>query len=410
MTSPPKGTQAIDILIFEMTWTGTTHAPGNASTIRTVMAAFPGQPVHVFADPSHLRELQRDPELASGGVRWNAITPSPLFPGQTGVVSYRRMAREGQILYAALRAIEPGQPCLLLLLSATPTAIFAASWIARLRPNCAVQAGLHGNLNDITAARPRNPFTRALDLPAALRSRHGGRLRLLVLEPGILAALARLEPDAVSRTDVLKLPVNSGEGADAGHPQALDRPLRAGFVGQATAAKGIDVFLRLANRLTERFPGQIVFHLIGRAMPGTDLAAFAPLAEPAGTEHLPRADFVQRLARLHYVVLPFQPGYYDLAASGALLDALTWLKPVVALRGSMAEAFFAEGGDIGHLCDDEEDMQATLDGLVSGPDPERYARQVRALAALRHTRLPEQLAPGYRDMMLINFPFLEKER
>jgi len=24
MTSPPKGTQAIDILIFEMTWTGTT--------------------------------------------------------------------------------------------------------------------------------------------------------------------------------------------------------------------------------------------------------------------------------------------------------------------------------------------------------------------------------------------------
>lgn len=399
----------MQILVLEMTWTGTTHAPGNASTIRTAMAAFPGQPMHVFADPSHLRELQRDPELATSHLQWTPITPSPLFPGQTGVVSFRRMAREAAILRAALRTVPRRHPCLVLLLSATPTAIFAASWLARLRPRCAVQAGLHGNLNDITGTRPRNPFTRALDLPAALRSRHGGKLRFLVLEPGIVAALARLEPAAVPRTDVLKLPVNDAEIPASSPPPEPSTPLRAGFVGQATAAKGIAVFLRLATSLTARFPGQIVFHLVGRAIPGADLSSFGPLAEPATTQHLPRSEFLERLARLHYVVLPFQPGYYDLAASGALLDALTWLKPVVALRGGLADAFFAEGGDIGHLCATEETMLATLERLVTQPDPARYASQLRAIATMRHTRLPEKLSRGYREITFINFPFLGKE-
>ena len=401
-------TATLDILVFEMTWTGTTHAPGNTATICTVMAAFPGQTVHIHADPTHLAELRRDPLLgASPQVQWNPIEPSRHFPGQTGVVSYRRLAREAATLFAALRRIEPHRPSLVLLLSATPTAIFAASWIARLRPNCAVQIGLHGNLNDVTAARPRNPFTRALDLPAALRSRHGDKLRFLVLEPAIVAALARREPAAASRTDVLQLPVNAAETPTLQSLQPPPKPpLRVGFVGQATVAKGIGVFLRLASSLETRAPGQIAFHLVGRAMPGTDLAAFSLLAEPAGTEHLPRAEFTQRLARLHYVVLPFQPGYYDLAASGALLDALTWLKPIIALRSPIAEAFFAEGGDIGHLCDTEDQMNTVLERLLLDPDPPRYATQVQALTSMREERLPERLAPRYRAMMLINFPFL----
>ena len=165
-------------------------------------------------------------------------------------------------------------------------------------------------------------------------------------------------------------------------------PLRAGFVGQATAAKGIDVFLRLARSLTVQFPGQVVFHLVGRAMPNSDLASFAPLAEPVGIEHLSRAVFVERLARLHYVVLPFQPGYYDLAASGALLDALTWLKPIIALRGAMAVAFFAEGGEIGYLCDNEAELHATLAALVEGPD--------RCATPRRCKRWPPCGTPGCR--------------
>ncbi len=400
-----------DVLIVEMTWTGTMHAPGNAATIGTVKAAFPSGPLHVFADPTHLVELQRDEALAvEGHVHWHAIRPSGLYRGRTGIVSFRRIAREGAILLAAFRHVRRGRPCLLFLLSATPTAIFAAACLARFRPNCAVQIGLHGNLNDIRSARPRNPFRRALDLPAALRLGDGGRLRFLVLDECIVATLASLCPKAATRTDVLKLPVNSGENPRPPGTLPSTEALHVGFVGQATTAKGIEVFLRLAHSLTEQFPGRIVFHLIGRAMPGADLAAFAPLAEQVGTAHLSRAEFVERLARLHYVVLPFQPGYYDLAASGALLDALTWLKPIIAMRGAMAESFFVEGGEIGHLCNTEGDLHATLVALLESPDPGRYARQIDALSVMRHARRADQLAPTYRAMMLRNFPFLAGTR
>ncbi len=394
------------ILVFEMTWTGTTHAPGNGSTIQTIACAFPDRDIHVFAEPDHLREVQRNAALAADPrIRCHPIAISPRFPGRTGIVSFRRLARECATLWAGLRAVCPSGPCLVMLISATCTATFAAAWIARLRRGVAVQVGLHGNLNDMDGGRSRNPVARALDMHAAMTVDHGPRVRFLVLEPGIRAMLARRDAGAAARTDVLPLPINIAEfrPADAAWPPA---PLRVGFVGQATAAKGIDTFLALAADLKARHGQRIAFHLVGRAMPGSDLSRFVALEEMPETTHLPRAEFTRRLAALHYVLLPFQPGYYDLAASGALIDAVTWLKPVIATRAGFVGDFFADAGDIGYLCADGDDMRATLETLLAHPDTDRYGAQVAALRAMRERRTPAALATAYRTIIQTHFPWL----
>lgn len=395
------------VLAFEMTWTGTTHAPGNGATLLTVAAAFPDHPLHVFAEAGHIAELARNPRLAgTPGIAFRAVRVSARHPGRPGLVSLRRLAREALTIYRALRVVPSGTPCLIVLLSATSTAIFAAGWLARYHGRrIAVQVGLHGNLHDLGAWRSRNPIQRALDMTAAMRADFGGRVRFLVLETSIHAALAARDPAAAARTDVLALPVNTVEW-DLAAPAAPPPPLRIGFVGQATAAKGIDIFLRLAGEMTRRYPGQISFHLVGRAMPGTDPAIFAPLAEAPTERHLPRAAFTARMARLHYVLLPFQPGYYDLAASGALIDALTWLKPVLAMPAGFVTDLFDEAGDIGEICDSEAALLATLERLLTHPDPDRYSAQIAALQRARAARAPERLAAGYRADILRNFPYL----
>jgi glycosyltransferase involved in cell wall biosynthesis len=391
-----------------MTWWGTTHAPGNGSTLQTIARAFPGHPIKVYAEPGHITELARNPALtAAGGVTLHSVRVSRRFPGRPGIVSLRRLAREALTLHRALRTLKRGQPALIVMLSATSTAIFAASWLARLHGrHIAVQIGLHGNLHDAGTWRSRNPIARALDMTAAMSARHGGRLRYLVLEQSIKDALAARDPAAAALTDVLPLPINIAEfdgHIATPHPPP---PLRVGFVGQATEAKGIDIFLRIATALGARYPGQISFHLVGRAMPGTDPNIFVPLAEPPTDTHLPRADFIARMASLHYVVLPFRPGYYDLAASGALIDALTWLKPVLAMPVGFVQALFASAGDIGDLCADEAALRAALERLVTVPDPDRYAAQVANLRAARAARLPDALAPSYRAMLTRAFGFL----
>lgn len=395
------------ILVFEMLWTDTQHVAGNSATIQAMARGFPEQTLRVFADPSHLAELHKDAELAGcANVGFAPVALYPKYRGKTHLVSWGRFWRELATLRHGLAQVPKRERCLIFLISATPTAIFAASLLMRLYSNCAgVLVGLHGNLNDAFGWRPRNPLTRAFDLRSALLAHHPQGLHFMVLEQGIHDALATLLPAAAARTDVLELPINAVELAGQHVPNFVP-PIRIGLVGLATEAKGTALFLEIARDMTARFPGQVAFHHVGRLAPGTDPAPFRVLADPPATEHLSRAAFTARLAALHYVFLPMQGGYYNLSASGALLDAMTWAKPVIARALPIVTPHFRRYGDIGYLCHSDMDMRAAVEAIVSGMDAARYARQVAAMQALRVTRTPEALAPTYRAVLEREFPGL----
>ncbi len=392
------------ILIFEMTWTGTQHAPGNSATIQTIARAAPEQAIRIHADASHLAELGKDTALTGlPQVSFHPIATSPHFRDKPHIVSLRRGLREFATLWRCLHAVPRDEPCLLMLISATPTAIFAASLLARLsRRRIGVQIGLHGNLNEIHDWRSRNPALRAFDLPSALAARHPPNLRFLVLEEAIRSAMAAVAPSAAAITDVLPLPVNAAE-APAEATVELELPLRIGLVGQATEAKGVTPFLQLANELRARHGDKVSFHVLGRAPPGSDLTRFAVLAEPVTHAYLDRNEFRRRIAGLHFVCLPLQAEYYGLSASGALLDAITWLKPLIATRLPLIRFLADRFGDIGYLCDDAAQMRQAVEKLLANPDPERYRSQVEALRKARQARTPEALARDYQVILRDGF-------
>jgi glycosyltransferase involved in cell wall biosynthesis len=395
------------ILIFEMSWTGTTHAASNSSTVQIVARAFPDQEVRVHADPTHLRELQGDPALtAHPNVTFVPIAISPLFPGSPANVAWGRFRQEFQTVRDALLAMPRGEPCLVFLMSTTATGPFAASWAVRMSGRrAAVQVGYHGNLNDATSWRPRHPIRRAFDTRSALTARYPAPVRFLVLEEGIRVALQRLFPRAAARTDVLPLPVNTAELVGQASVE-LSGPIRIGFVGLGTAAKGMDVFLEIARRARGRWGDRVEFVHIGRAGRDTDLSAYEALAHPPALEHLPREDFRARMSGLHYVFLPFRRGYYDLSASGALLDAVTWLKPVITSRVPLTEQFFTDYGEIGFLCEDEAALEATVDAVVAAPDPTSYRMQVEGMRRAAAAREVATLALRYQEVLRTGFPGL----
>ncbi|MCX7383265.1 MAG: hypothetical protein NT133_18040 [Alphaproteobacteria bacterium] len=383
------------ILVFEMNWSGTVHAPGNAATIQAIAAGCPDQEVRVFAEPGHLQELRLD------SIAGHPIALYPQFQGRPGIVAWRRMRHEFALLRAALAAVPAGEPCLLMLLSTTSTAIFATALAARLRPGTRAQIGLHGDLNALTGSRSRHPLRRAFDLHAAM-ARPWRHLRFLVLEDAIRDELARLAPSALPRTDVLPLPINAAE-LPVEPAATLAPPIRFGFVGQATEAKGITSFLAIARTMKSRHGAAAEFDVIGRADPRHPPPDASDLIAPIATDYLARAEFTRRLAALHYVVLPLQGAYYRLAASGALLDAVTWLKPVIAGQVPIVAPWFTHG-DIGHLCADEAEMLAAIDAILTWPDPERYAAQVATMRIARDTRSPAATGQRYSALMRGFFP------
>lgn len=395
------------ILVFEMIWTGTHHAPGNSATLQTIAAALPGQRVVMHAEATHLENLRADPRLTGhANVGFVEIAISEHFRYRTQIVSLPRGLTEFATIRAALRAAPAGEPILIFLISATPTAITAARLAMRLdRRVVGVQVGMHGNLNDLGGWRSSNPLVRHFDLPSVMRRTQPPGLRYLVLEEAIRRALAEDAPAAAAASDVLPLPVNLAEiplVADL----APELPIRVGLVGQATGDKGIGPFLETARMFKERHPGKVQFFLVGRPYPGDDLAPLRILDHPVTEGQLSREAFIDRLRPLHHVMLPLQPSYYRLSASGALLDAITWLKPVIATDLPIIADEFAAFGDIGDLCPDVPAMQAALERAVTAPDPARYARQRANLERAREARMPEALARRYRAIVETQFPRL----
>ena len=136
------------ILIFEMVWPGTGHAITNSATIQTIARGFQ-QRVRVFAEATHLLELQSDGVLRClPNITLRTIPISSRFLFRPHIVSFRRGVQELWTLLSALRDVPRDEPCLIVIISATPTAIFAASLLAKLmRRPIGVQVD-HGNLND----------------------------------------------------------------------------------------------------------------------------------------------------------------------------------------------------------------------------------------------------------------------
>lgn len=89
------------ILVFEMNWSGTVHAPGDAATIQTIARGCPGQPIRIHAEPGHLAELRNDIALAATpNISYRTIAIHPHFQGRPGIVDCGRLRHEFSIIRA----------------------------------------------------------------------------------------------------------------------------------------------------------------------------------------------------------------------------------------------------------------------------------------------------------------------
>lgn len=389
--------------LVEPTWYGDFHAPFNAGVIDMLARAFPERRIAFASESEHGRRVL---DLLPAGVA-EALDVVDLQAPRFGnlwaahrseALSDRRPARaawRARRLLTRAVAAHPG-PKDLLLTSTTPSTLTAAASMGRRRHGVGdVEVIIHGTLAGLDDGRSRHPLRRALDLRAAVARWVGGGRRLTVLEPHIPDEAARRMPLLARPEALVVIPHPSVESDPAEVAPPPTPPTRIGFAGVITEAKGAPQFLGLAGAFAHR--PDLEFRLCGflpDAVAGVDLDG---LGESVPTQPLPRARYDALLSELHYVCLPLPGRYYDLTASGTVLDAIRHLKPLLTLDGPLTRRLFAEAGDIGHLCADESDLRDTVDRLGRAPDPGRYRSQVEAMRRLRDARRPEALAPLARE-------------
>jgi glycosyltransferase involved in cell wall biosynthesis len=225
----------------------------------------------------------------------------------------------------------------------------------------------------------------------------GTSIQYLVLEHGIRARILQTLPSLAGKIEVLEHPLPPNESNS--HTRKTSRPIHFGFVGLANEMKGFSTFLHLAAEMTTKHPGEAEFHVIGRLEPGADSRREMEfLATKPGLERLSRHEYIERVKRLHFIIMPYRLDYYELSPSGTLLDAIAWEVPVIASKLPIFERTFGDYGNVGYLFGNEKDLHAIVEDLVEEMDESSYAHQVSNLRKARMSRTPEKLAAVYREI------------
>jgi len=382
------------IFVCELGFDDGAHVPFNAGLLATIRAAFPKEELSFFGASAHMEQLkQQVGQPLAGSIGWREI-----LPPRPGTVYFKRLFRELWAIRGLLRTL-PQDPTSRLVLTSAYSSTVLALKVARgfSSKHTPVQIVLHG-LSGVVGKRYRRPIRRFQDMKTALTLLGNSGIQYVVLEQPIRDRVVKHLPLLSGNIKVLDHPISPNETAF----QSIDlsEPICFGFLGLADKPKGFPLFVELATHVTAKFGRRAEFHTIGllpvdtTPVNGTEVLA----TKPEGRHRMSRANFIRAITPIHYVVLPHEAVHYTVTASGVLLDAIAWEKPVIARKIPIFEALFDKHGDIGYLFSDGAELNDIVERILIAGDKSRYHGQVHNLRSLRKSRSPESLAASYREM------------
>ncbi len=356
---------------------GTSHAPFDAALVCAAHAAFAGEPVAFLGAADHLAEVSRlVPAAVAATVAWIPIDIMPRSDKRLP----QRLHAEWRLLGRALRQAARDEARVVIAAAGSPAIFLAASRLAlRRHRNTTVALVHHGALGGMLTSRRLTAYLRVADRSGARQIVLGESIRRnLVSQSGAWRHLAAIHHPYLFPHVA---------------PGALQSPVRFGFFGLASHEKGFAIFCALAAELgpasgaTFELIGSLAPEWAARLPPGGDQVLGTAAAGP-----LSRGAYEQRVAAVHYAVMPYSARHYRMVGSGSVLDALAFGKPIIAVRNDLLQSIFDELGEVGYLCDDREALRAQLDAVVRHPPVADYRRQVANIMAGRHRFAPEAVA------------------
>jgi hypothetical protein len=261
-----------------------------------------------------------------------------------------------------------------------------------------VVAVLHGVLATLVEF-PRRRLAALRGMRFVFRLPHPRQLSYLVFGPSILRSLRHLQPAAAQHTFAIDHPYGWTDRPTLLPPPLTSNSILFGFLGVSGGrGKRFDRFAALAADIRRLRLGAR-FTLVGHLNTNEDLRRFGTLFPEASARPLSGDEFRLRARALTYAVALPDPEIYRLTASASFLDSLSYVKPGIYLRNMYIEEYFKRMGDIGYLCDSEEELRQCILGIIDHFPAERYARQCDTILRMRGIFEPVSLAANLRTAL-----------
>lgn len=384
------------IYFAELFMTGGQHAAFNAAMLQVLTKSFPSQKINLFAAESHYQQLLAK-EAAIAGTTYY---PVPVVPNKSGSMGrwFSKFINEFiQLMNVLIRARKQSVG-LVYFAFLSPFAQYVVSLYARylLPKNQQLLITLHG----LDILQPGKAQKRIDRIYAKLLKKafhlQATRKRYLVLEERVADYLVQqqhLQPSAIvqiSHPYTFKIP----------KPDRADTPLVFAHLGVARLAKHSQLFFELAKRFAaEVKAGKVIFQVIGPVLP--ELKAHVnPFVQYSDQEtFLSQETYHQQCLRAHYAVFFYDQSNYALTSSGAVMDAIAYRIPILALRSPVFNQLLSVNSIFpGKLYDQVDVLSHAIEKLING-HPQTYQAFDEAFVALQHHYSIENVAQQFSEQI-----------
>lgn len=360
------------IIICEPQCVGFEHYEFNAALITVTKYAFTNETVMFMAEKDHLSLVKKILDSNSVEVEYMEIKVPPrnliaplLFPFELVLIkkvfTIARNLNCDRIIFSSIR-----RPSLV-----------SVKLMIRMHNdiNCAIV--LHNIIESVT----KKPYE-LTEIPFWLRFwltfRNSSRLRYIVLGHSIEIELIKLLPSLKSYVTSIDLPyffqsTNKKESVQI----VSQNVIKFGFFGVANMRKGADHFFKLAKDLKDKKTKyKPEFILIGWVEDKKLMKIADNVFIPSCDKPLSIHDYGKYAEKVDYALIFHRPEQHQLTAIASFLDAISYLKPIIAINNPFIEYYYNKMGNIGYLCNDYNEMINVLLEILDTNRNKVYINQV----------------------------------
>jgi hypothetical protein len=383
------------IVICEPAFRGVRHAQFNAALIGSVAEAFPEEGLIFCAEREHMNHVKRMVDARVAAVRFIEVG----LPGKARRLPFAWSLEQLAFYRRIFGLADKNKARQIVFCSATYWAALALIKVMLRRfPQISCLVVLHDLQPLVSTPQPTRLIDQLLSYRYWLLAGNTANIHYLIpgppplVEQGLKKYLPRLR-DCVSPIDLPYVFADS-----VGSAPFKDDVVHFGFYGHASLRKGADMFFTLADEVrSARTQYQPIFVLVGdildtqlKEMPHTSVTIPSPNAP------LSQEEFAKYGTCIDYALFFHVASAYELNGTAAILDAFSYLKPIIALKTPLSEYYFNKMGDVGYLCESYSDVKnAVLEVLETKPIG-RYRVQQDNILAKRGQFSPAGIAPELR--------------
>lgn len=383
------------IVICEPMCWGFEHSEVNAALIGTVAEAFQEEDLLFLAEAKHIRYVKNILDEHSITVSYRETT----IPPRALLEKHQRFAPDFRLYRNVFRVAHKNHATRIIFCSVMSPGIISIKALLRRYRDTACLAILHHVLQDVIKRPSLRPLHLFFWLRLWLSFGNTHRLRYVVLGPRIEAKLKQYVPRVSSYVSSIDLPYFFSD--DVSPEPFVDNAIRFGSYGIGSFEKGTDIFFNLAEEVqSAKTTYKPTFTLIGQ-IPQKQLkdVPHTSVNIPSPDVPLDQEAYEKLCRNVDYALFFYRPDAYELRASGAILDAFSFLKPIIALKSPLSEYYFKKMGDIGYLCENRNAMKdAVLDILETMPT-DRYRQQQENILTQRVQFSPAGLSLKFRNLL-----------